>query len=109
MWNEPNIGYWHGTPEEYDQLYDYSVEAVRRALPKARVGGPATTGPASSSAAAFLKQFLEHCARGKNFATGKTGAPLDFISFHAKGSPQVVDEVEWSAGFSRCEILAACA
>lgn len=91
VWNEPNIGYWHGTPEEYDQLYDYSVDAVRRALPNARVGGPATTGPASTTAAAFLKQFLEHCARGKNFATGKNGAPLDFISFHAKGSPQVVD------------------
>jgi xylan 1,4-beta-xylosidase len=91
VWNEPNIGYWHGTPEEYDELYDYSVDAVRRALPKARVGGPATTGPASTTAAAFLKQFLEHCTRGKNFATGKNGAPLDFISFHAKGSPQVVD------------------
>jgi len=91
VWNEPNIGYWQGTPEEYDDLYDYSVNAVRKVLPKARVGGPATTGPASERAAAFLRQFLEHCARGKNSATGKTGAPLDFISFHAKGSPKVVE------------------
>lgn len=91
VWNEPNIGYWHGTAEEYDKLYDYSVDAVRRALPEARVGGPATTGPANEKAAAFLKQFLEHCARGVNFATREKGAPLDFISFHAKGSPQVED------------------
>ena len=29
--------------------------------------------------------------RGKNYATGKTGSPLDFISFHAKGSPKFVE------------------
>jgi xylan 1,4-beta-xylosidase len=91
VWNEPNIGYWHGTPEEYDKLYDYTADAVRRALPTARVGGPATTGPSWAPAAAFLRQFLEHCAHGQNFATGKTGAPLDFISFHDKGAPKIVD------------------
>jgi xylan 1,4-beta-xylosidase len=91
VWNEPNIGYWHGTPEEYDKLYDYAVDAVKRALPEAHVGGPATTGPADEKAAAFLRQFLQHCAEGKNFATGKAGAPLEFITFHAKGVPQVVD------------------
>ena len=60
-------------------------------LPTARVGGPGTTGPGSAKAAAFLKQFLEHCARGDNAATGKRGAPLDFITYHAKGSPKVVE------------------
>ena len=28
---------------------------------------------------------------GNNYVTGKTGSPLDFISFHAKGSPQFVE------------------
>src|SRR6202023_785044 len=32
-----------------------------------------------------------HCARGQNAATSKTGAPLDFITYHAKGAPKVVD------------------
>jgi xylan 1,4-beta-xylosidase len=91
VWNEPDIPYWHGTPEEYNKLYDYAVDGVRRALPEAKVGGPATTGPGSAKAAAFLKQFLQHCASGTNSATGKTGAPLDFISFHAKGAPEVKD------------------
>jgi len=90
VWNEPDIGYWQSTPEEYYKLYDYSAEAVRRALPEAQVGGPASTGPGSEKAAAFLRGFLEHVTRGKNFATGKTGSPLDFISFHAKGRPRVV-------------------
>jgi xylan 1,4-beta-xylosidase len=89
VWNEPNIGYWHGTPEEYNKLYDHTAAAIRRALPRARVGGPATTGPGDAKAAAFLRQFLEHCVSGKNDATGKIGAPLDFISFHAKGSPKI--------------------
>ncbi|HTT24950.1 MAG TPA: hypothetical protein VMG82_38910 [Candidatus Sulfotelmatobacter sp.] len=92
VWNEPDIPYWHGTPDEYDKLYDYAVDGVRRALPEAKVGGPATTGPGSAKAAAFLRQFLEHCASGSNSATGKIGAPLAFISFHAKGSPQVKEE-----------------
>ena len=91
IWNEPDIGYWHGTPEEYDRLYDFAADAIKRAAPAARVGGPASTGPNGARAAAFLKQFLEHCNSGKNAATGAVGAPLDFITYHAKGQPQVVE------------------
>lgn len=91
VWNEPDISYWHGTPEEYDKLYDYSAAAVKRALPSAKVGGPGTTGPSGARAAAFLRQFLEHCDHGGNAATGGTGAPLDFITYHAKGRPTVVE------------------
>ncbi len=85
VWNEPDIFYWHGNVEDYIKFYDYTVAAVRRGLPRARVGGPASTGPANAKAAAFLRAFLEHGANGQNYATGKKGAPLDFISFHAKG------------------------
>ncbi len=48
--------------EEYHKLYDYSADAVKRALPTARVGGDDSTGPAGASAAAFLRDFLEHVA-----------------------------------------------
>ena len=85
VWNEPNISYWRGTPAEYHKLYDYAIEGVRRALPKARVGGPETAG---GPGGAFLHDFLEHCLRGVNYVTGQIGAPLDFIAFHAKGSPK---------------------
>ncbi|WP_232826441.1 GH39 family glycosyl hydrolase [Lewinella sp. IMCC34183] len=91
VWNEPNIGYWRGTTEEYIKLYDYSADAVKRALPTARVGGPETTGPGWDKAAEFLRTFLDHTISGTNYATGETGSPLDFISFHAKGSPKVVE------------------
>src|SRR5207245_2703161 len=82
------IDYWKGTPEEFFKLYDFSVDAVLRALPEARIGGPDSTGPASPKAAEFLRMFLEHCAHGKNYATGKIGSRVDFISFHPKGSPR---------------------
>ena len=55
-------------------------------LPQARIGGPEATG-ISDHSEFFLLQFLEHCSRGVNAATGGTGAPLDFISYHPKGSP----------------------
>ena len=83
LWNEPDISYWRGTPEEYDKLYDYTARAVKAALPAAKVGGPGTTGAGALKAAAFLRQFLERCA--------KNGTPLDLITYHAKGQPRVVD------------------
>lgn len=84
VWNEPNIGYWHGSHAEYFKLYDYAVDGVRRALPTAKVGGPETAGGPGGK---FLGEFLEHCAHGTNCVTGKISSPLDFVSFHAKGSP----------------------
>lgn len=87
-WNEPNIGYWRGTPQEFHKLHDYAIDGVKRALPTARVGGPDVAGDGGQ----FMRDFLEHCLRGTNHATGKQGTPTDFVSFHAKGSPKVVDE-----------------
>ena len=87
VWNEPDIGYWQGTREEFFKLYDYAVDAVLRALPGAQIGGPDTTGPGNAKASDFLRAFLEHCAHDKNHANGRVGSRLDFISFHPKGSP----------------------
>jgi xylan 1,4-beta-xylosidase len=92
LWNEPDIGYWQGTQEEYNKLYDFTAAAVKRALPTARIGGPHVTGPANPRAEKFLRSFLEHCLRGTNYATGKSGSPLDYVGFHAKGAPRVVDK-----------------
>ena len=38
-----------------------------------------------------MRDFLDHQLRGRNFATGQTGTPIDFVSFHAKGRPVYVD------------------
>jgi len=88
VWNEPNSKfYWQGSPEEFYRLHDVAIDAVRRALPSARVGGPDVAGPGGT----FMDGFLRHVATGRNYATGKTGTPTDFLSFHAKGRPTFVD------------------
>ena len=105
VWNEPDIGYWSGSVgpsragdplaaqkaqtrrDEFNRLYDFAVEGVRRALPGARIGGPEVTGGAQG----MLRTFLQHTSSGTNHANGRTGTPLDVITFHAKGSPTFVD------------------
>jgi xylan 1,4-beta-xylosidase len=105
VWNEPDIGYWSGSVgparpgdpsaaqkaqtrrDEFNKLYDFAVEGVRRALPAARIGGPEVTGGAQG----MLRTFLQHTSAGTNHANGRTGTPLDVITFHAKGSPTFVD------------------
>ena len=78
VWNEPNIGYWHGTPEEFRRLHDTAVAAVRRALPNARVGGAEVAGGGR-----YFRDWLAYSV--------KAGNPLDFVSFHAKGAPSVFE------------------
>ena len=106
LWNEPDIGYWSGSVgpasgsgdplaakkaqtrrDEFNKLFDFTVEGVRRALPTARMGGPQVTGGAQD----MLRTFLQHTSAGTNYATGRTGTPLDLITFHAKGSPTFID------------------
>ena len=92
VWNEPDIGYWRGTQEEFLKLYDYAADGLKRALPTAKIGGPHVTGPNGARTQQILRNFIEHCLRGTNFATGRVGTPLDFVAFHAKGAPRVMPE-----------------
>ncbi len=87
VWNEPNIGYWQGTVEEYCKMYDYAADGLLKALPAARIGGCNITGGGSK----FLSAFINHCLSETNYATGKPGSPLDMVLFHAKGQPGFVD------------------
>ncbi|GGX95439.1 hypothetical protein GCM10007386_27910 [Pseudoduganella dura] len=90
LWNEPD-GHYLIAPDrqqEFFKMYDHAADAVKRALPTARMGGPHTAGTGP-----FFDNFLKHVLHGTNHATGKVGAPLDFVGFHAKGSPKVVDGV----------------
>ena len=91
LWNEPDIGYWSGTFDEFCKLYDYTVDGLKKACPECTIGGPHTTNPGGEKAYTYLTNFIEHCLNGKNYATGKTGTPLQFIAFHAKGAPELVD------------------
>jgi xylan 1,4-beta-xylosidase len=87
VWNEPNISYWKGTKDEFFKLRDYAIDGVKKALPTARVGGSDCAG----SGGDWQRDFIKHCLGGTNYATGQVGTPLDFVSFHAKGSPSFVN------------------
>lgn len=90
LWNEPNSPYLQAQDrlKTYCKMYDYASDAVKRALPSAKVGGPHTTGGGE----AFMRGFIIHCLKETNAATGKLGAPIDFLAFHAKGSPRIVND-----------------
>lgn len=91
VWNEPDIPYWSGTFEEYCKMYDYAADGLKKACPGCIIGGPHTTSPRSEKAYSYLTRFIEHCLRGKNHATGNTGSPLQYVGFHAKGSPDLIN------------------
>jgi xylan 1,4-beta-xylosidase len=71
VWNEPNIGFWAGTMDDYFKLYDVSAEAVKQVDPRIKIGGPAICGVETEK---WLRSFFEHCIKNKS--------PLDFITRH---------------------------
>ena len=68
VWNEPNIGFWAGSQEEYFELYRQSALAVKSVDKRLQVGGPST------AQLDWIPELIEYCSR-KN-------QPLDFISSH---------------------------
>lgn len=70
VWNEPNIDFWIGVPqqESYFGLYEHTVRDVKSVSPRLRVGGPATAG------AQWIPEFLTFVA--------KNHVPIDFVSTH---------------------------
>ncbi|MEO6925533.1 MAG: glycosyl hydrolase family 39 [Rhodanobacter sp.] len=73
VWNEPNIGFWAGKPQQptYFTLYDHTVRALKAVNPRIRVGGPST------AQGAWATEFLAH--------TKKNNVPVDFVSSHVYG------------------------
>jgi xylan 1,4-beta-xylosidase len=74
VWNEPNLDFWTGKPQQasYFRLYDTTARALKAVSPRLRVGGPAT------AQAAWVEAFLKHAAAGK--------VPVDFVTTHIYGT-----------------------
>ncbi len=83
-WNEPDHkGFWYPQDlEQYCKLYDYFAKAVKGVNPELRIGGPALTSTGTYENPENLRYFLNHVSKGNNYATGETGAPIDFIALH---------------------------
>lgn len=83
LWNEP-AGYWRGTMDEFFKLYDYTADAVKRALPTAKIGGLNIAPTRKEGAQKWTNAFLKHCIGGTNYVTSAKGAPLDLFLFSCK-------------------------
>ena len=69
VWNEPNLdAFWKGSQADYFKLYKYTAEAIKKAGPSLKVGGPATADNA------WIPEFLDF--------TAQNNVPVDFISTH---------------------------
>lgn len=83
VWEEPDAPcFWTDTEAAYLELYERTAEAVKRANPDARVGGPGSTNPdgvIEPSTTPLVEAVIEHAAT--------TGAPLDFVSYHHFATP----------------------
>ncbi len=84
IFNEPDQHrFWVEQPETLMALYDYMEAAVHSVNPRIKVGGPAVKqGP---DAQKVFRDFLEHCAHGLNYVTGRFGTRVDFLAVHCKG------------------------
>jgi xylan 1,4-beta-xylosidase len=83
FWNEPDW-WWRDNLPTYLKMYDTFVACVESVDPQLRVGGP-------SAFTSFIEHFLQHCAHGTNYVTGKKGSRLDFLSYHSYATPGCSD------------------
>lgn len=72
IWNEPDFGeFFSGSQSDYFKMYEYAVKGIRRAVPQAKVGGPALAGDMN-----WVAPFLDFIIANK--------LPVNFISYHAQ-------------------------
>jgi beta-xylosidase len=71
VWNEPDLKqFWKGSKQDYFDLYQASVSAIKSTDPSAKVGGPAVSSIVMGWARLFLK-FVKNLK-----------LQLDFVSLH---------------------------
>ncbi|MCP5155949.1 MAG: hypothetical protein H6983_17390 [Ectothiorhodospiraceae bacterium] len=83
VWNEPET-FWAAGNDAYLELYEQTARAIREADPQAKIGGAAINGwervaGGEKGGTPLNIALLRHAAR--------TGAPLDFVSWHHFSRP----------------------
>lgn len=93
VWNEPNLDFWGGAPEQptYFTLYDHTARTLKAVNSRLRVGGPST------AQAAWVPEFLEHARTAK--------VPVDFVSTHVYGDDTAKDVFKTSENIPRADMV----
>jgi len=97
VWNEPNIFFWAGKPQEstYYQLYAAAARALKGVDKRLRVGGPAT------AQAAWVDHLIAY--------TAKNDVPIDFVSTHVYGNDRSQDVFGTDEKIARRDMVARAA
>ena len=97
VWNEPNIDFWNGDPQQktYFDLYDTTAKAIKQVDAKLRIGGPAT------AQAAWVGDFISHCTENH--------VAFDFVSTHVYGNDTSRDVFGNDAKIPRRDMVARAA
>jgi xylan 1,4-beta-xylosidase len=79
VWNEPNIDFWNGVPQQksYFDLYAHTARTLKAVNSRLRAGGPST------AAAHWISEFLKFTAENQ--------VPVDFVSTHGYADDTVED------------------
>jgi xylan 1,4-beta-xylosidase len=93
VWNEPNLSFWGGRPEQstYFTLYDHTARTLKAVSPRLRVGGPST------AQAAWVPEFLKHVQAAK--------VPADFVSTHVYGDDTAQNVFKTQENISRADMV----
>jgi hypothetical protein len=96
VWNEPNLLFWNGTPEQYYALYVDTAMALETAAQIAHrtieVGGPALATIIPTPDMTWMDNFLSYVNQHQ--------APLDFLSWHEYfNSPDTGASASFPNGF----------
>ena len=97
VWNEPNLDFWAGKPQQdtYYHLYDVTARALKSVSPRLRVGGPAT------AQAAWIPSFIDHNV--------KNNVPMDFVSTHTYGNDSAENVLGTDQPVSRNQMVCLAA
>ena len=85
-----NPSHWVGTKEQYLAHYDHTVAAVTSVLPEAIIGPGNILNPANAKTRKrpgcyWGLDIIDHCAKGTNHVTGKTGTRMRHFSISFYG------------------------
>ncbi|MFD3308627.1 hypothetical protein [Streptomyces sp. NPDC058656] len=81
-WFKAADGTSQSTKTAYFKLYDYTAKALTDAIGKGKVniGAHSMFGMATPESVFDPHLFVDHVAKGRNYATGGIGAPIKFLS-----------------------------
>ena len=87
---EPDQSAWQASEADYFAFYRDTARGIKRADPKARVGGPGVSalynGKGGEGASPLLPRFLRYCASTPMPDLGLARIPVDFVVWHQFGT-----------------------